>query len=196
MRIGLTGSIGSGKSAVLAYFAERGLKTASCDAFAHDLLQKDTEVRAMIQERWPINLNQEAVVLRRDIAMIVFKNAAELRWLENLLHPRIRSMCEHFLDFNAQCDCVVEVPLLFEEHWASLFDCTLCVYTEEACALERLMQRGMTREDAQRRLSLQMNPLEKEKMADYVLYNTGSYESLYQQTDAFIERVVHKHGIA
>src|SRR5712692_7905875 len=92
--VALTGGIAAGKSEALAAFARHGAATASSDAIVHDLLSHDDEVRAAINERW----GEDAVGDRSRIGEIVFRDAAELDWLEQLLHPRVVRVQRAWLD--------------------------------------------------------------------------------------------------
>src|SRR5438094_4347960 len=85
LAVALTGGIAAGKSEALAAFARHGAATASSDAIVHELLAHDDEARAAILERWGV----AAVDDRGRISEIVFADAGELEWLEQLLHPRV-----------------------------------------------------------------------------------------------------------
>ena len=108
--VALTGGIAAGKSEALAAFARHGAATASSDEFVHTLLAGDADVRDAIRERW----GEDAVGDRKRIGEIVFKDAAELDWLEQLLHPRTRALGDAWLETVDRPLAVIEIPLLFE----------------------------------------------------------------------------------
>ena len=93
LAVALTGGIAAGKSEALAAFARHGAATLSADQLVHDLLANDEDVRAAIRARW----GDEAVGDRARIGEIVFRDSAELEWLEQLLHPKTRVAADAWL---------------------------------------------------------------------------------------------------
>ena len=132
MLIGLTGSLGSGKSTVRALFEKHGMRTIDCDALVKDILHDDASMKALLIERWgDAVLDVSGEVNRNAIAQKVFKDAASLAWLESELHPRVRKHWTAAVTAEPIYDWLIEVPLLFEKNLETLFDYTLCV----ACSL-------------------------------------------------------------
>ena len=116
MKIALTGGYGCGKSTVLKLFADLGLRTIQTDQIGHSILQSDPIVRHKVQERWSNSiLNDEGSICRKKIADIVFSDSKQLRWLEQLLHPKIMRNCEELMQIDPRLSYLVEVPLLFEK---------------------------------------------------------------------------------
>ena len=180
--VALTGGIAAGKSEALAAFARHGAATASSDAIVHDLLAHDGEVRAAIRERW----GEAAVGDRRRIGELVFDDAAELEWLEQLLHPRVAEAQRVWFDELAQRDeppdlAVVEIPLLYETGGEERFDAVVVVTAPLALRVER--RGSFAARDA--RL---VPEDEKVRRADFAYVNDGSLEDL----DAFVADVVER----
>jgi dephospho-CoA kinase len=175
IKVAITGGIAAGKSEALAAFARHGAATASSDAVVHDLLAHDEEVRAAIGERW----GHDAVGDRARIGEIVFHDRDELRWLEQLLHPRTRDAIDAWL---AQVDAplaAVEIPLLYETGGESRFDAVVVVTAPQAA-------REARRTVVDDRATRLMPDEEKMQRADFSFVNNGSLAAL----DAFVAGVV------
>ena len=83
-----------------------------------------------------------------------------------------------------------EVPLLFEAGWEKYFDTSLLVVTDEDLLIERLILRGLSKEEAAARLKSQMSVTEKIKRADKIIYNNGSLDDLYRLVDDWLEEIL------
>jgi dephospho-CoA kinase len=173
--VALTGGIAAGKSEALAAFARHGAATASSDELVHTLLAEDATVRDAIRERW----GGEAVGDRTRIGEIVFKDPAELDWLEGLLHPRTRALADTWLRSVDRPLAVVEVPLLYETGGEARFD-KVVVITAPRQVRER--RRGPFGDREARLLPEE----EKVRRADFSYVNDGSLADL----DAFVAGVV------
>jgi dephospho-CoA kinase len=173
--VALTGGIAAGKSEALAAFARRGAATASSDEFVHSLLAEDESVRDAIRQRW----GDEAVGDRKRIGEIVFKDAAELEWLEQLLHPRTRALGDAWLETVDRPLAVIEIPLLFETGGAGRFEKVVVITAPR----ELREQRRGSFADREARL---IPEEEKLRRADFSYVNSGSLADL----DAFVAGVV------
>jgi dephospho-CoA kinase len=182
LAVALTGGIAGGKSEALAAFARHGAATASSDAIVHDLLAHDDEVRAAIRERW----GDDAVGDRARIGELVFGNAAELDWLEQLLHPKVvRAQRAWFDELEQRHEppvlAVVEIPLLYETGGEERFDAVVVV----TAPLALRAQRRASFADREARL---VPDDEKVRRADFAYVNDGTLEEL----DAFVAGVVER----
>jgi len=175
--VALTGGIAAGKSEALEAFARRGAATASADAFVHTLLAEDEGVRTAIRERW----GEEAVGNRKRIGEIVFRDPAELDWLEKLLHPHTRRLADTWVADLDGALAVIEIPLLYETGGESRFDKVVVITAPRELREER---RG---EFAAREARL-IPDAEKVRRADFSYVNDGSLAEL----DAFVAGVVDK----
>ena len=173
--VALTGGIAAGKSEALAAFARHGAATASSDAFVHTLLSEDEGVRDAIRERW----GEDAVGDRKRIGEIVFKDPAELEWLEQLLHPRTRALGDAWLESVDGPLAIIEIPLLFETGGEVRFDKVVVITAARQLREER---RGPFA-DREARLIPDEEKLER---ADFSYVNDGSLADL----DAFVAGVV------
>jgi dephospho-CoA kinase len=177
LAVAITGGIAAGKSEALASFARHGAATLSADEIVHDLLAGDEDVRTAIRERW----GEEAVGDRARIGEIVFRDAAELGWLEKLLHPKTRAASDAWLASVDTPIAVVEVALLYETGSESRFDAVVVITAPPAVRDER--RPGIA--DREGRL---LPDDEKARRADFVFVNDGSLEAL----DRFVAGVVER----
>ena len=179
--IGLTGNIGCGKSTVAGMLRDLGVATVDADAVAREIRQNDAEARAEIQGRFG---TYEADRL----ATIVFADAAALRDLERILHPRVRGAIRARL---AELDqggvevAAVEVIKLLESPLADACDAVWVVRCDEADAIVRLARsRGMDEATARQRLASQSSQDEKVAAADVVIDGSAPIEETRRQVAA------------
>ena len=181
MKLGLTGGIGCGKSEALRIFGEIGWKTLSTDTVARDLLDHDPKVREAIGQTF-------GTLERKEIAAQAFQNPEKKAALEGILHPRIRQTWVEALESKPKANWVVEIPLLIEKSLETHFDLVVCVASSPGIQLQRLLQRGMTREDALARIENQAPLPEKIEKSDIVLTNNGPISFLEAQIRALSQR--------
>lgn len=182
MVIGLTGGIGCGKSTAAACFAEYGFGVVDADQLARQVLEAPETV-ARLKVRWGEDcVDAAGRPDRRWIAGKVFGSAEERDFLEGLTHPGVaRLRLEATADVSR--DYVVEIPLLFERQLAPEFDRVVCVACSDSVRLQRLQSRGLSPEESERRIKMQMPMSHKVKNSDYVLWNDGDLPSLQRQVD-------------
>jgi dephospho-CoA kinase len=182
----VTGGIGAGKSETLRAFARHGAAVLSSDEIVHRLLRADADVKAAAVERFGKEvLGADGEIDRAKVADLVFTRPAELRWLEELLHPRVIAEYRAWRQALAEggdppAVCVVEVPLLYEVGAERLFDAVVVVTAPEAVRTSRL---GRSPAERERRL---VPDDEKVERADFAYVNDGTLDEL----DAFVARVV------
>ena len=171
--VAITGGIGAGKSEALAAFGRHGAATLSADEVVHDLIEHDEEVRAALRERF-------GTTDRAGIAAVVFADGAELGWLEQTLHPRVRERTDAWLGAVEAPVAVVEIPLLYETGGESRFDKVVVVTAPAGLRRSRSAAAGGSRE------ARLIPDAEKAARADYVYENAGTLDEL----DAFVEAVL------
>jgi dephospho-CoA kinase len=182
LAVALTGGIAAGKSEALAAFARHGAATLSSDAIVHDLLAHDDAARAAIRKRW----GDDAVGDRARIGELVFGTAAELDWLEQLLHPKVVQAQRAWFDELMERDeppalAVVEIPLLYETGGEERFDAVVVITAPLALRAERRAAFA----DREARL---VPEDEKVRRADFAYVNDGTLDDL----DAFVAGVVER----
>lgn len=169
--VGLTGAIGSGKSAASAFFKVMGVSVHDADGTVHRLLETP-EVRDALRKRFPL-LRMDPRVDRRQLGGFVFQDSQALRWLEELLHPRARCSQVAFLKQQARLGkplVVLDVPLLFETRQHRACDWVVVMKTAPFLQTRRVLSRkGMTPQ-LMRGIQASQGPVaEKVKKADTVL---------------------------
>ena len=178
--IGLTGNIGCGKSTVAAMLRERGVATVDADAVAREIRHNDADARAAIERRFG---TYEA----GELAAIVFTDAAALRDLEQILHPRVRGAIRARLAELEQGGvevAAVEVIKLFESPLADACDAVWVVRCDEADAIRRLAaSRSMDEETARQRLANQSSQDEKVARADVVIDGSAPMDETRRQVE-------------
>ncbi len=172
MILGLTGSIGMGKSAAADNFRRLGVPVHDADKAVHGLLAKGGEAVAPIAELFPAAVRGGAVD-RAAVAREVFEDAAALDRLEAVLHPLVRRNEMAFLGAAARRGCrlvVLDIPLLFETGAEARCDAVVVVSAPRAVQERRVLKRpGMTRERFESILARQMPDAEKRRRADFVV---------------------------
>ncbi|TFI59532.1 dephospho-CoA kinase [Sphingomonas parva] len=187
MKLGLTGSIGMGKSTVAAMFAAQGVPVFDADAAVHRLQGPEGALVAEIETHFPGTTSARGVD-RGALAERVLAAPEALRRLEALVHPAVARERESFLAANAAAPLVVlDIPLLFEkEGWRDV-DRIAVVSAPAAVQRDRVLARpGMTEEKFARILAQQLPDAEKRARADFVIDTGGSLE----QTRDSVRRIV------
>jgi dephospho-CoA kinase len=192
-RIGLTGGIASGKSSVGRLLAARGLPVLDADLYAREALAPGSAGARQVLERYGQRVRApgtDGSVDRAALARIVFADAAERQWLEQLVHPQVRDRFEAELArLEATPAVVLMIPLLFEAGLEALCSEVWLVDCDEQQQLQRLMARdGLERQDARARLAAQWPLARKRKLADAVIDNQGRPEQLAAQLDTVLRR--------
>lgn len=172
--IGLTGSIGMGKSTVAAMFERGGVPVFDADAAVRAMQGPDGELIAAIEAEFPGSTG-EAGVDRGALGQLVFGNPEALRRLEAIVHPAVGRKRAEFLESHREAPMVLfDIPLLYEGSGADALDAVIVVSAPAEIQRERVLARpGMTEEKFEHILGLQLPDAEKRKRADYVI-DTGT----------------------
>lgn len=189
--IGLTGSIASGKSTVLAELEKLGVPVLSTDAVTH-AVYRNPEVIEIMRERFGDDVIKDGAVDREAVAAEVFAEPEARVWLEQLIWPRVGA---RIFEFRAQHDAaadsppaiVVEVPLLFESGMDQAFDKTVTVTASDEIRRARAAARGTGVSELEAREERQMTAAEKAERADWQLDNSGSIDDLDEKLRAMLE---------
>ncbi|GMN02495.1 dephospho-CoA kinase [Erythrobacter sp. MTPC3] len=174
MIVGLTGSIGMGKSTVAAMFEAEGIPVFDADAAVRAMQGPDGELNARIEAEFPGSTGPQGVD-RDALGKIVFGDKQALARLEGIVHPAVGERRSAFLEENAAAPILVfDIPLLFEGSGHAAVDAVVVVSAPADEQRRRVLARpGMTEEKFKHILSLQVPDAEKRKRADYVI-DTGT----------------------
>jgi dephospho-CoA kinase len=192
LRIGLTGGIGSGKSTVAALLAQHGARVVDADRIAREVLEPGTAgLAAVVTEFGQDVVTADGALDRPALAALVFGDPAARARLDAVVHPLVRARAAELVAA-APADAVVvqDVPLLVETGQAGSYDLVLVVETDLGTRVARLVERGLTAEDARARIASQATDEQRRAVADVVLRNDGDREALAAQVERFwAERV-------
>ena len=190
MRIALTGGIGSGKSTVSRLLAEKGAVIVDADAIAREIVEPGQPALEEIRDAFgPEVIDADGLLRRSRLAEIVFDDPGALARLNAITHPRIAARSAELLEA-APADAVVvyDMPLLVEQGPQALagWDAIVVVDAPDDVRLERLCDRdrGLERDDAERRMTAQATRQARLAAADHVIDNSGDLMSLERAVDA------------
>ena len=197
LRVALTGGIGTGKSYVVNRLRERHVACLDADALAHGVTVPGTEATAAIAARFgPDILDASGGVDRRKLGTIVFGDPAARRDLEAIVHPsvyRAISAALRALELtDAPAMACVDIPLLYETGRAADFDKVIATVCPRDMQIARLLERGLTRAEAEQRLAAQLPAAEKATRADYVIRTDGSFEETDRQVDDVLSKIANR----
>ena len=183
--IGITGGIASGKSTVTEFLRHKGFKVVDADALVHQLQKPGGRLFQILVEHFGEKILLENGELNRHLlASLIFSNPEEQEWSKRTQGEIIREELAALRNQLTQTEALffMDIPLLFEQNYASWFDETWLVYVNRDCQLERLMKRDqISKEAAESRLNSQW-PLERKiSLASHSLDNNGNQEQLIAQ---------------
>lgn len=195
--IGLTGSIGMGKSTIAARFAEQGVPVIDADEVVHDLYEG--EAVAPIEAAFP-GTTAEGRVDRGKLSQQLMADQEGFKRLEAIVHPLVyqaeRRMLQEHADSGAGL-AVLEVPLLFETGGDARVDVTVVVSTPEDVQRERVLAReGMTADKFGAIRARQLAETEKRRRADFIVETHLTIPESYAQVDAIIDALRVRRGTA
>lgn len=186
LRVALTGGIGSGKSTVAARLLELGAVVVDADQIAREIVTPGQPALTRIVDRFgPQVLSPDGTLDRAGLAAVVFADPVALADLNAITHPLIAARSQELMDA-APVDAVVvyDMPLLVEQHLTQGWDAIIVVETPLETRLQRLVaDRGLSPEDARRRVGAQASDAERRAVADHVLLNDTTRQALLDQVD-------------
>jgi dephospho-CoA kinase len=189
--LGLTGSIGMGKTATARMFAEAGVPVHEADATVH--LLYDGKLVPEIAAAFPGTI-RDGRVDRSALAAKVLGNPAALKRLEAIVHPRVREEERRFLakaEAEGAAVVVLDIPLLFETGGAERVDAVIVVSAPADVQRARVLERsGMTVEKFEALLAKQIPDTEKRRRADFVVDTSKGFDAAREQVRAILQAVV------
>ncbi len=190
--IGITGSIGSGKSYVSNLFKKEGFQTLDADEIYHYLTDRPTNLTKSISDEFGNGvLNHDGSLNRAALSEIVFNDDDKLLRLNEITHgiviDTILEKCEEYYA-NGITTIIVEVPLMFESGFDKHCSDIIFVTANEKIRIERIMARnGFTEDEAKKRIKKQKNIDLYIEKCDYILYNNDDVELLAAFLRIFME---------
>jgi dephospho-CoA kinase len=196
LRVGLTGSIGVGKSFVSSVLAELGCRVLDADQTAREVVKPDSPaLRELVATFGSQILRPDGSLDRPALGAVVFADAAQRVVLNSLLHPYIIAEQDRTLAEWAAADpqgiAVVDAALMIESGGYKRFDKLIVVHCRDEVQLERLMTRdGLSREQAEQRIAAQMPQEEKKKLADYLIDTSDGFEVTRARTTEVYQKLL------
>ena len=189
--IGITGGIASGKSTVTNFLRKQGFQVVDADAVVHQLQKPGGRLfEALVQHFGQKIILENGELNRPLLASLIFSNPEEREWSRITQGEIIREELARLRDQFAQTEEIffMDIPLLFEQDYASWFNETWLVYVDRDIQVERLMKRDqLSQNEAKSRLVAQW-PLEKKKdLASQILDNNGNQDQLLTQVFSLLE---------
>lgn len=181
LTIGLTGGLASGKSTVLAFFRNLHIDTFSADTIVHQLMSPQGAAYTQILKHFgPDILCNKQNIDRTRLRKHVFQNAAEKKWLENCLHPLVRSELLRQVQLANSPYVVIEIPLLAESINAyQWLDRILVIDSDEERQQQRAKLRSnLTQQEINAIIQQQASRQERQKIADDLILNTNDLKQL------------------
>jgi len=189
--VGLTGTMGSGKSTTASILKKMGAFIIDADAICRELVQPNRPAWKEVVQTFGEKILQgnDQEIDRGKLAQIVFNDKTKKKQLENILHPRViteeKKLAEQIFKDHSEAIVIVEAALLIESGNHRRMDKTIVVTCDEEQSIQRSMKRSfLNRDEAISRIQNQMPQAEKIKEADYVLQNNSKQEDLEVKVQA------------
>ena len=191
--LGLTGSIGMGKSEAAKSFVQQGVAVFDSDATVHQLFKTNEKLIAEIKDKFPAAVKND-IVDRARLGADVFGNVEKTKQLEALVHPLVISEQQVFLNKHKALNSsivVFDIPLLFETGADKRVDKTLVISAPRQVQEERVLKRpDMTQEKFEAILGQQMPDKDKCARADYIIKSDGGIEAMQKDIKALIGQLL------
>lgn len=190
LKVGLTGSIATGKSTILKIFADLGVPVFSSDESVHALYRG--EAVAPIEQLFP-GVSANGIIDRAELARRLLEQPERLAEVEAIVHPLVRNQIAYFFkgaEGQGEPLAVADIPLLFERGFDYGLNAVVVTVVDEATQRQRAMQRpGMTVEKLDAMLARQMPQAEKRRRADYVIDTGEPIEVTRERVRALVEEL-------
>ncbi|CAH2214297.1 dephospho-CoA kinase [Tepidibacter aestuarii] len=191
--IGLTGSIGSGKSTVSNILKKKNINIIDADKISRKIFDDKKALDEVVKCFGSEILNSDKILDRKKLGSIVFSDEVKLKKLNSITHPIITNKIKVSIDkFKEQGKKIVvlDAPLLIEANLLDLVDMVLLVICNENIQIERIVKRdNINKEDAILRIRSQMRVEDKKKYADYIIDNSYNQDKLELDVEKFCDYV-------
>ena len=180
--VGLTGGIGAGKSTVANMFSQLGALVVDADKLSREAIEPGTSGFDEVISTFGEKILTDGDIDRQKLGEIVFKDAKERKKLESIVHPRVQEALALRIKALSPGDILIyEIPLLVETGAAEKFDYIITVESDIENRLDRLFERGMDEDEAERRIAAQASQTQREAVADRVIINDGDRAELFAE---------------
>ncbi len=199
LKVGLTGGIGSGKSTVSNIFHEKKIPIIDADKIAKEVLHKYPSILKEVRENFGSKFfNENGEFIRKKFGNYIFSHKDKKTEYEKIIMPYIKKdIFYNIEEYNIMNEgiCIIDAPTLIENNLHQFMDKIIVVTTEKQIQLQRIMNRDkFTEEEARIRINSQL-PIEyKCELADYIIYNNGTIEEIYEEVDHVINELLKFRG--
>lgn len=174
IKVGITGGIGVGKTYICNILEKMGYSIFSSDQVSKKIVSENTFVRDQIRNFFSEDIIENEKIIREKLAIQVFSNKEKLKKLNEIVHPFVKKEFDNWMS-NRYDEKVVfkEAAILFEANSHKNLDYVVCVTAKLRDRINRVMQRDKVDSDSvEKRISMQMSQIEKEKLSDFVIFNS------------------------
>jgi dephospho-CoA kinase len=194
MRVAITGGIACGKSLFSQILERLGAELLDADDVVHRLEEPGgVAVPSLVRLFGASVLDRRGGLDRAVLAERVFTDASARERLNAVLHPLVRAILAEWIDASGGALRIAVIPLLFEAGWAEEWDVIICLASSETLQRERLMRcRGLTEEQARRRIAAQMPVAEKAARSHLVVHNDADAETLAKEAEKIYRILTEK----
>lgn len=193
-KVAITGALSSGKSTVCLLLKDSGAYVVSADTIVHQLLSSNSNIGKQVVQLLGPDICTDGRIDRKKIAKLIFSDQVKLKALESVLHPAVEKeiirQYEQVKNNSSYIFFVAEVPLLYEAGMEKLFDAIIVVVADLRVALSRYLQTtGLSQKDFEGRMKNQEQPLEKQKKADFIIFNNGDLPTLKKNVVRIVQQL-------
>jgi len=173
--VGLTGNIGSGKTYVANLFEKKGVPIYNTDNRAKYLMNNSIEIIETLKEKFGTQAYQNKLLNRKLIADKIFQDKSLIKWMNQLIHPKVQKDFDNWLDNNKQSKYVLkEAAILIESGAYKNCDRLILVSAPDEIRISRVIERDkMTEAEVLQRMANQMPEADKKTFANYIINNDG-----------------------
>lgn len=197
--LGVTGGIGCGKSTVAALLKEAGLAVLDADVISHELTAPQGKSLPTIVEAFgPDILAEDGSLSRQEMARLVFQDKKQLDRLSGIIHRDVLEEIGLRLDQLSEKKVqavALDVPLPVKHGFLDRCDQVWCVWADEKIRLNRLLLRGLSQEEAELRIRVQLTEEEYRKLSTHMIFNNGDLSDLRVKVQGLLESELQSRGI-
>ncbi len=195
--IGLTGQTGAGKSSVREMMEEKGFAVIDADSVSHDITENNVGCITAITDRFSLLvLNEKGTIDRKKLGRRVFSDKKELVALNKIIFPYIMDAIEHEVEKHKSSgaqNIVIDGATIIESGCIKLCNTLISVVAEEEIRTRRIKKRdGLTRTEAERRISSQKSEEFYTEKADFIIRNNSSTLELERQVNSVLKNMLNK----
>jgi dephospho-CoA kinase len=182
LTVALTGGIGSGKSTAGELFAELGAIVVDSDQLARDVIERGTPGFEALLDAFGDSILSDGEIDRSKLAADIFSDSEKRKVAEKIIHPLVRDAWDAYVRGAPEDSIMINlIPILVETGSQKRFDKVVTISAEEDIRVKRAIARGLHEYDVRRRMQAQASDTDREKIADFIIHNEGTFEELEEQ---------------